>query len=129
MNDMTEMTASTIDESEMLHNKIEQKLVNTISVKDQLNLLKAEKKNLRSILEAREKQLRKLNLVKTYRAKNNVKDLEALTRRWRETAQEAVQVLHKTLASVVKPEMGEFLNTLQIDEKLIRYDAESDDFY
>lgn len=69
MNDMTEMTASTIDESEMLHNKIEQKLVNTISVKDQLNLLKAEKKNLRSILEAREEQLRKLNLVKTYRAK------------------------------------------------------------
>ncbi|XP_057307405.1 swi5-dependent recombination DNA repair protein 1 homolog [Hydractinia symbiolongicarpus] len=126
---MTGMTASTIDESEMLHNKIEKNLVNTISVKDQLNLLKAEKKKLRSILEAREEELRKLNLVKTYRAKNNVKDLEALTRRWRETAQEAVQVLYKTLASVAKPEMGEFLNTLQIDEKLIRYDAESDDFY
>ena len=96
---------------------------------EQLRQLEEEKRGLEKQLKDREEKLRKLKLVKMYRTKNNLEELERLTSKWREVAQEAAESLLGSSTHEPRPSMAQMLNYLHIDHDLIRYSAQEESFY
>ncbi|XP_028416476.1 swi5-dependent recombination DNA repair protein 1 homolog [Dendronephthya gigantea] len=86
-------------------------------------------KELEKILKDKEELLRKLKLVKMYRAKNNLNDLEELIKKWRSISQQAAQDLFKKFNQEHSLTMGEFLNGLGVKFDLIQYSEDEDAFY
>nr|XP_012559587.2 swi5-dependent recombination DNA repair protein 1 homolog [Hydra vulgaris] len=92
-------------------------------------LLKKEKDSLSKILKCKEEELRKLRLLKSYKAKNDLTHLEELITKWRSVAVMTIEELHtKNNNMSEKITMTQFLNMLQIDPLFIHYDAESESF-
>lgn len=81
-------------------------------------------------LAEREEELRKLRLVKMYRSKNNLEELQSLIDKWREVSQQAIQDLHSAMPEP-KPSLTELINHLGIDHQLLRFKStdEEDSFY
>lgn len=96
---------------------------------EQLKQLEEEKRDLEKQLKEREEKLRKLKLVKMYRTKNNLQELERLTSKWREVAQEAAESLLGSSTHEPRPSMAQMLNYLHIDHDLIRYSVQEESFY
>lgn len=78
-----------------------------------------------------EEVLRKLNMVKMYRTKNNLDKLEALIESWRQAGQEAVKALAKSCEYCEQKSTSckTILDQMQIDYSLMKYDPEEDCFY
>lgn len=93
----------------------------------QVEFLKKEKFQLLNRLAQKEETLRKLNMVKLYRTKNNLSQLEQLINRWRQVCQTAIQDLHETLTQP-RPPMFDLLTHLQIEPSKVGYNAEEDCF-
>ncbi|CAB3996346.1 Hypothetical predicted protein [Paramuricea clavata] len=88
-----------------------------------------EKKELESVLRKKEDTLRKLKLVKMYRAKNNLTDLEELIEKWRSICQQAAEDLYGKFNQANTLTMGKFLDGLRVKHDLIRYSEDEEAFY
>ncbi|KAK3590124.1 hypothetical protein CHS0354_041174 [Potamilus streckersoni] len=89
--------------------------------------LMVERDRLQKLLAHNEDTLRKLNMVKMYRAKNDLATLCKLIEKWRSVSQEVLQDLHN-LMSEPKPTLTELINHFQIDHTLVNYNAEEESF-
>ncbi|KAH9488514.1 Swi five-dependent recombination repair protein Sfr1 [Bulinus truncatus] len=94
------------------------------NVKD--SLLK-EKKHLESILKEKSETLRKLKMVKMYREKNNLEELQVLINTWREVSQFALVDLHNLLPDP-RPTLSELVSNMNIDTNLIQYNVDEECF-
>ncbi|XP_066931393.1 swi5-dependent recombination DNA repair protein 1 homolog [Clytia hemisphaerica] len=94
---------------------------------EQVKILKKEKEILKKQVEEKEEMIRKLKMVKMYRNKHNLEELDNLIHKWRDVAQEASQQLYDAF-NEPKPEMGEFLNQLHIQHDMIGFDADTECF-
>ncbi|KAL4231116.1 Swi five-dependent recombination repair protein Sfr1 [Mactra antiquata] len=77
-------------------------------------------------LSAREEVLRKLKMVKMYRAKNNLTELQTLIDKWRDVSQQALQDFYEAMPEP-KPSLTQLINHLCIDHQLIRFKSENDE--
>lgn len=94
-----------------------------------LHQLQTEKKDLIKIIQEREDSLRKLNLVKMYRNKNDIMELKCLIDKWRRVSQEAAESLLEKIQLDPKPTMSELLSNLQIDKEIMHYSEDNEAFY
>ncbi|XP_046864889.1 swi5-dependent recombination DNA repair protein 1 homolog [Xenia sp. Carnegie-2017] len=88
-----------------------------------------EKKELELELKKKEDILRKLKLVKMFRTKNSLSDLDNLITKWRAISQESAKDLYEKFNQEEMMSMGEFLNGLRVKHELIRYSEEEEAFY
>ena len=95
---------------------------------EQVQLLEEERRLVERLKERKEK-LRKLKMVKMYRTKNDLKELQRLTSRWREVAQEAAEILLDSSTHEPRPSMAQLLDYLHIDHELIQYSEQEESFY
>ncbi|XP_046576890.1 swi5-dependent recombination DNA repair protein 1 homolog [Haliotis rubra] len=87
--------------------------------------MRREKRDLTLHLTAVEEKLRKLNMVKMYRSKNNLQQLQSLIDKWRGVTQQALSDLHNMLPQP-RPSLPDFVKHLQIDTDLVELDLEVD---
>ncbi|KAJ7376583.1 hypothetical protein OS493_033744 [Desmophyllum pertusum] len=87
------------------------------------------KRDLIKMIQEKEDSLRKLNLVKMYRNKNDLKELQCLIDKWRTVSQEAAERLLGKIQLDPQPTMGQLLSNLQVDKELIHYSDEDEGFY
>ncbi|XP_011406953.1 PREDICTED: swi5-dependent recombination DNA repair protein 1 homolog [Amphimedon queenslandica] len=98
--------------------------------KETLIELSKEKKQLMEKLHEKDNKLQKLRLVKLYRTKNDLTQLEGLISKWRSVSQEAAQaLLEHSPTSRPTPSMTELLGYLSISPDIIHYDTEDELFY
>ncbi|KAJ8026185.1 Swi5-dependent recombination DNA repair protein 1-like [Holothuria leucospilota] len=90
--------------------------------------LQDERRQLKELLEEKEAILRKLNLAKSYKEKNDLAELDVLTEKWRSACQEAIRQLYDILPEP-KPTITEMIDSWKISHKMIRYDKEEESFY
>ncbi|ELU01810.1 hypothetical protein CAPTEDRAFT_157710 [Capitella teleta] len=90
--------------------------------------LRKQRTALLSEIHLKEEKLRKLTLVKLYRSKNDLSELDDLTNKWRAVCQEAVVNLHERLSIEPKPSLSDFIGFLQIDPVQLRFDKDQEDF-
>lgn len=86
-----------------------------------------QKEQLKEMLKSKEETLRKLNLVKMYRSKNDLDYLASVTDKWLDVSQQALKDLQQLMPEP-KPSLTELINHLQIDHTLIRFSSEEEDF-
>uniref|UniRef100_UPI00359005A1 swi5-dependent recombination DNA repair protein 1 homolog n=1 Tax=Myxine glutinosa TaxID=7769 RepID=UPI00359005A1 len=81
-------------------------------------------------IQAREETLRRLHMVKRYRTKNNLPELQQLTRRWRQAAQSLLYDLQKEVINDTshKPSLSDLMAGMGIDPALLHYNAAEDAF-
>jgi hypothetical protein len=91
--------------------------------------LEDEKRTLEAKVKERGEKLRKLKMVKMYRTKNDLQELETLTATWREVAQEAAETLLASSTHQPRPSMAQMLDYLHIDHQLIHYSDQDESFY
>ncbi|XP_065189209.1 swi5-dependent recombination DNA repair protein 1 homolog [Sycon ciliatum] len=89
--------------------------------------VEAQHSELTAQLEADREKLRKLRLVQLYRSKHNPQELSELIGRWRQAGQDALLELH-ALMPEPRCALTEFLQRMNVDTKLMRYDAEEEAF-
>ncbi|XP_060075491.1 swi5-dependent recombination DNA repair protein 1 homolog [Ylistrum balloti] len=82
---------------------------------------------LKNTLKEKEEELRKLNMVKMYRNKNDLDSLRALITKWQKTSQKALVDLHEKLQDP-KPSLTQLINHLQIEHSLVNFNAEEESF-
>ncbi|XP_060588428.1 swi5-dependent recombination DNA repair protein 1 homolog [Ruditapes philippinarum] len=97
-------------------------------IKSDLELPPVLKRNLMKELESKEEQLRKLRMVKMYRSKNNLEELQTLIDKWRAVSQQALQDLHAAMPEP-RPTLTELINHLGIDHELLHFNAEEDETF
>lgn len=91
--------------------------------------LLARKRELIKIIQTREESLRKLKLVKMYRNKNDLTQLQSLIDKWRTVSQEAAERLLGKIHMDPQPTMEQLLSNLQVDKELIHYSEDDESFY
>ncbi|CAL1536481.1 unnamed protein product [Lymnaea stagnalis] len=89
--------------------------------------LEAEKRRLELELSQKNEQLRKLKMVKMYREKNNLTELQVLIDTWRDVSQRALTDLLERHPEP-KPTMSQLIAQMQIDTGLIAYNTEEEGF-
>ncbi|XP_076439692.1 uncharacterized protein LOC143279519 [Babylonia areolata] len=85
------------------------------------------KKRLTAELAQQKEVLRKLHMVRTYRAKHDLLELQGLIDKWRSACQQAVLDLHR-LTSDPRPSLTQLVCQLGIDQKLVCYNEEEECF-
>jgi len=91
--------------------------------------LLARKQDLIKSIQEKEDSLRKLKLVKMYRNKNDLTQLQVLIDKWRTVSQEAAERLLSKIKLDPLPTMSQLLSNLQVDKALIHYSEEDEGFY
>lgn len=94
---------------------------------DDVEILQEEYERLKNTLKEKEEELRKLNMVKMYRTKNDLDSLCVLVKKWRRTSQQALVDLHNKLPEP-KPSLTQLINHLQIDHSLVCFNPEEETF-
>ena len=59
---------------------------------------------------------------------NNLDDLEVLIKKWRDVCQQGLHELLETVSAEPKPTLGQLIEHLQIDHKLIGFNQQENDF-
>ncbi|XP_050397605.1 swi5-dependent recombination DNA repair protein 1 homolog isoform X2 [Patella vulgata] len=96
-------------------------------VKNDVISLQKQLKDLQKELQEKEENLRKLEMVKMYRKKNDLTHLTKLITKWRQVSQDALQDFQSMLPAP-QPTMAEVIQHLQIDPQLINFNSEEDTF-
>lgn len=86
-----------------------------------------EKQRLLKEISEKEEVLRKLKMVKMYRTKNNLTQLQCLIEKWRGVTQQGLQDLHDALPEP-KPSLTELLQHLGVDNNLVKFDPAEETF-
>ncbi|KAK7485869.1 hypothetical protein BaRGS_00022864 [Batillaria attramentaria] len=89
--------------------------------------LQREKRMLMAKVAERREILRKLNMVRTYRTKNDLQQLQGLIDKWRSASQEAVLDLQQ-LITEPRPSLTSLVKQLGIDAGLLGYNEEEESF-
>lgn len=89
--------------------------------------LKDEKNKLLQRISEKEEIVRKLKMVKVYRSKNNLEELNNLISKWREVSKDAIQDLWSLLDSP-KPSITQLLDHYGINHTFVGYNAEDETF-
>lgn len=71
--------------------------------------------------------LRKLNMVKTYRIKNDLHHLETLINKWRSVCQQAILDLHQ-LTAEPRPSLTLLVQQLGVDAQILRFNSDDECF-
>ncbi|KAM4704351.1 swi5-dependent recombination DNA repair protein 1 homolog [Rhinophrynus dorsalis] len=88
-----------------------------------------EKRRLLKQVKQKEEQLRRLKMVKLYRAKNNLTELQSLTEKWRKSSQCLLYELQNTLSTENrKISLTQIIESCGLDEKLLHYSRSEEDF-
>ncbi|KAM3913965.1 swi5-dependent recombination DNA repair protein 1 homolog [Leptodactylus fuscus] len=88
-----------------------------------------EKKRLLKQVQDKEERLRRLKMVKLYRAKNNLTELQSLIDKWRESSQVVLYEIQRALsAENKKVGLTQLIESCGLDEKLLRYNRAEEDF-
>ncbi|NP_001087482.1 swi5-dependent recombination DNA repair protein 1 homolog isoform X1 [Xenopus laevis] len=99
-----------------------------VRCKDHKQLLQ-EKKLLLKKLEEQEDTLRRLKMVKLYRAKNNLSELQSLIEKWRKSSQLSLYELQAALiAENNKVTLSQLIESYGLDENLLHYNRTEEDF-
>ncbi|XP_077585260.1 swi5-dependent recombination DNA repair protein 1 homolog isoform X2 [Stigmatopora nigra] len=73
--------------------------------------------------------LRRLRMVKMYRSKNNLEQLQTLIDKWRNCAQQALYELQSAIpVDGRKASMSQFIDFLGLDENILHFNRAEDDF-
>ncbi|XP_064631714.1 swi5-dependent recombination DNA repair protein 1 homolog [Lineus longissimus] len=94
---------------------------------DNVDQLKKQRTALLTRLNRKEELLRKLNMVKMYRAKNDLTELQVLIDKWRTVSQDALQEL-VDITNDPKPSLKELIDHLHLDYKFIGFNQEEETF-
>ncbi|XP_069835117.1 swi5-dependent recombination DNA repair protein 1 homolog [Dendropsophus ebraccatus] len=88
-----------------------------------------EKKGLLRRVQEKEERLRRLKMVKLYRSKNNLAELQSLIDKWRESSQLLLYEIQRALsAENQKVTLTQLIENCGLDEKLLRYNRAEEDF-
>ncbi|GFS16022.1 SWI5-dependent recombination repair 1 [Elysia marginata] len=93
-----------------------------------MDCLISQQQQLDSDLKEKQELLRKLKMVKMYREKNDLTELQKLIDRWRSVSQAALSDL-LDLHPEPRPQLGDLISHLQIDPGLVQFNAEDQDFH
>uniref|UniRef100_A0A2C9LHM7 Swi5-dependent recombination DNA repair protein 1 homolog n=1 Tax=Biomphalaria glabrata TaxID=6526 RepID=A0A2C9LHM7_BIOGL len=132
--DLKECTAAETKKTNELVSKDENKIAsseNTLPncslVENMKQKLLTEKRLLEVQLKEKNEILRKLKMVKMYREKNNLSELQILINTWRAVSQRALVDLHQLLPHPM-PSLTELITNMHIDAELIHYNVEDESF-
>jgi len=89
--------------------------------------LKRQKANLQQMIVEKQEILRKLNLVKLHRNKNDLTTLSSLTAKWLSVSRRALVELWQ-LSPEPRPPMAQLIAHLQLDPQMIGFSAATDSF-
>ncbi|KAG8435324.1 hypothetical protein GDO86_013326 [Hymenochirus boettgeri] len=88
-----------------------------------------EKRILLKTIQEKEDILRRLKMVKLYRAKNNLSELKALIEKWRKSSQLLLYQLQIALSTENKNvTLTQLIESCGLDEKLLHYSRTEEDF-
>ncbi|KAM4636592.1 swi5-dependent recombination DNA repair protein 1 homolog [Discoglossus pictus] len=88
-----------------------------------------ERRRLLKQIEEKEDILRRLKMVKLYRSKNNLTELQSLIAKWRKSSQSLLYELQAALSSENrKISLAELIESYGLDEKLLGYNKTEEDF-
>ncbi|XP_071986581.1 swi5-dependent recombination DNA repair protein 1 homolog [Engystomops pustulosus] len=88
-----------------------------------------EKKKLLKQIQEKEEHLRRLKMVKLYRSKNNLTELQSLIDKWRESSQLILYEIQRALSAENKKiSLTQLIESCGLDEKLLRYNKAEEDF-
>ncbi|XP_077311373.1 swi5-dependent recombination DNA repair protein 1 homolog [Lithobates pipiens] len=88
-----------------------------------------EKRKLLKRVEEKEEILRRLKLVKLYRSKNNLTELQSLLEKWRKGSQLLLYELQTALTTENKKiSLTQLIESYGLDEKLLCYNRTEEDF-
>ncbi|XP_021495889.1 swi5-dependent recombination DNA repair protein 1 homolog [Meriones unguiculatus] len=92
--------------------------------------LKEEKAKLVKLVKEKEELLRRLKLVKMYRIKNNLSELEMLIKKWRKCSQQLLYELQEVMSEDEdeKLSLTELIDYYGIDEKVVHYNRTEEEF-
>lgn len=91
--------------------------------------LKEEKAKLTKQVQEKEDLLRRLKLVKMYRIKNNLSELELLIKKWRKCSQQLLYELQAVMSEDdEKLSLTELIDYYGVDEKVVHYDRTEEEF-
>ncbi|XP_033757364.1 uncharacterized protein LOC117339758 [Pecten maximus] len=100
---------------------------NNCGSSDDAEMLQEEYERLKNTLREKEEELRKLNMVKMYRTKNDLDSLGVLVRKWRITSQQALIDLHNKLPEP-KPSLTQLIDHLKIEHSIVQFNPEEEAF-
>ncbi|TRY55403.1 hypothetical protein DNTS_034419 [Danionella cerebrum] len=84
---------------------------------------------LKKVLKEKSETLRRLKMVKMYRTKNDLTQLQRLIDKWRSCAQSALHELKKELASEGKQaSLSQLIDSFGIEDRLLQFDRKEEDF-
>ncbi|XP_051002711.1 swi5-dependent recombination DNA repair protein 1 homolog [Acomys russatus] len=100
------------------------------SVNEKTKSLKEEKAKLVKQVQEKEDLLRRLKLVKMYRIKNNMCELEMLIKKWRKCSQQLLYELQAVMSEDEDEKLSitELIDYYGIDEKVVHYDRTEEEF-
>ncbi|XP_078421123.1 swi5-dependent recombination DNA repair protein 1 homolog isoform X1 [Cetorhinus maximus] len=99
-----------------------------LSVIPEQQQLLEEKERLQREVRKKEELLRRLKMVQMYRAKNNLAELGSLIEKWRKSSQTLLYELQVALSTDSKPTLTQLIDSLAVEDKLLRYNRLEEDF-
>lgn len=101
--------------------------VHASSLPESCEVLQTMKKSLKVQLDQHKESLRKLNMVKTYRTKNDLEKLGTLISKWRSVCQQAILDLHQMTAEP-RPSLTVLIQQLGIDAQILGFNSDEECF-
>ncbi|XP_078268912.1 swi5-dependent recombination DNA repair protein 1 homolog [Rhinoraja longicauda] len=99
-----------------------------VTVSTEQQELLEEKDRLQREVREKEELLRRLKMVEMYRAKNNLAELGSLIEKWRKSSQTLMYELQQTLSIDNKPSLGQLIDSLAVEDRLLHYNRLEDEF-
>ncbi|XP_030058644.1 swi5-dependent recombination DNA repair protein 1 homolog [Microcaecilia unicolor] len=102
-----------------------------VSLDANLNLqeLLEEKKKLIQQVKEKEELVRRLKMVKMYRSKNNLTELQSLTEKWRRCSQQVLYELQMALSTDGKKlSLTQLIDSFGLEDDLLHYNRAEEDF-
>ncbi|XP_075699338.1 swi5-dependent recombination DNA repair protein 1 homolog isoform X2 [Rhinoderma darwinii] len=88
-----------------------------------------EKSRLLKQVQEKEEHLRRLKMVKLYRSKNNLTELQSLIDKWRESSQILLYEIQRGLSADNRTSnLTQLIESCGLDEKLLHYNRAEEDF-
>ncbi|XP_029466190.1 swi5-dependent recombination DNA repair protein 1 homolog [Rhinatrema bivittatum] len=100
-----------------------------LDVNPKLQELLEEKRKLAQQVQEKEELLRRLKMVKMYRSKNDLTELQSLTEKWRRCSQQVLYELQSALSTDGKKlSLSQLIDSFGLEDKLLHYNRAEEDF-
>lgn len=91
-------------------------------------LVWARRAELMKTIGEQKESLRKLQMVKKYRKKNNLAELQILIDKWRDVCQQSLESLQSKMSAEPQPGIGQLIQSWNLDAELLHYDIDEEGF-